>query len=354
MATGASAPSTAAFAGKKNASGKYTVTLIPGDGIGPEISDAVKNIYTAASVPIEWEEVSVTPVLKAGKTVIPDVAITSIKKNTVALKGPLATPIGKGHVSLNLTLRRTFNLFANVRPCVSIQGYKTPYDDVNTVLIRENTEGEYSGIEHEIVDGVVQSIKLITWDASERVARYAFQYAQAQGRARVTAVHKANIMRMSDGMFLTACREVAKEFPGISYDEDLLDRVCLHITQNPRPFSDRVMVMPNLYGDILSDMCAGLIGGLGLTPSGNIGKDASIFEAVHGSAPDIEGKGLANPTALLLSSLMMLRHMNLSEHAAKIEKAALGTIAEGKTITGDLGGKASTKQFTDAIIAKLR
>jgi isocitrate dehydrogenase (NAD+) len=241
-----------------------------------------------------------------------------------------------------------------VRPCVSIQGFKTPYDDVNTVLIRENTEGEYSGIEHEIVDGVVQSIKLITWDASERVARYAFQYAQAQGRNRVTAVHKANIMRMSDGMFLTACREVAKEFPNISYDEDLLDRVCLRVVQNPRPFSDRVMVMPNLYGDILSDMCAGLIGGLGLTPSGNIGKDASIFEAVHGSAPDIEGKGLANPTALLLSSLMMLRHMGLNEHAVKIEKAALGTIAEGKMITGDLGGKASTKQFTDAIIAKLR
>jgi len=329
------------------------VTLIPGDGIGPEISDAVKSIYAAAQVPIEWEEVSVTPVLKGGKTVIPDSAITSVKKNTVALKGPLATPIGKGHVSLNLTLRRTFNLFANVRPCVSIKGYKTPYDDVNTVLIRENTEGEYSGIEHEIVDGVVQSIKLITWDASERVARYAFHYAQANNRDRVTAVHKANIMKMSDGMFLSACRQVAREFPNIAYDEDLLDRVCLQVCQNPRPYADRVMVMPNLYGDILSDMCAGLIGGLGLTPSGNIGRDASIFEAVHGSAPDIAGKGLANPTALLLSSLMMLRHMNLYDHAEKIEKAALGTIAEGKAITGDLGGKSSTKEFTDAIVKRL-
>nr|GAT59474.1 cell wall biogenesis protein phosphatase [Mycena chlorophos] len=355
----ASAAPTAAFAGSKDSSGKYTVTLIPGDGIGPEISESIKDIYTAANVPIQWEEVSVTPILKGGKTVIPDAAINSVKKNTVALKGPLATPIGKGHVSLNLTLRRTFNLFANVRPCVSIKGFKTPYDDVNTVLIRENTEGEYSGIEHEIVDGVivdgvVQSIKLITWEASERVARYAFNYAETSGRKRVTAVHKANIMKMSDGMFLSACREVSKEFPGIAYDEDLLDRVCLQVVQNPAPFSDRVMVMPNLYGDILSDMCAGLIGGLGLTPSGNIGRDASIFEAVHGSAPDIAGKGLANPTALLLSSLMMLRHMNLFEHADKIERAALSTIAEGRTITGDLGGRASTKEYTEAIIQKLQ
>lgn len=350
----ASAAPTAAFQGKKGSNGKYTVTLIPGDGIGPEISQSIKDIYTAAQVPIQWEEVSVTPVLKGGRTVIPETAIQSVKRNTVALKGPLATPIGKGHVSLNLTLRRTFNLFANVRPCVSIKGFKTPYDNVDTVLIRENTEGEYSGIEHEIVDGVVQSIKLITWDASERVARYAFHYAQSSGRNRVTAVHKANIMKMSDGMFLSACREVSKEFPDVKYDEDLLDRVCLQVVTNPKPFSDRVMVMPNLYGDILSDMCAGLIGGLGLTPSGNIGRDASIFEAVHGSAPDIAGKGLANPTALLLSSLMMLRHMNLYEHADIIEKAALSTIAEGKTITGDLGGKATTSEYTSAIIAKLR
>ncbi|TEB35697.1 hypothetical protein FA13DRAFT_1728546 [Coprinellus micaceus] len=349
----ASAAPTAAFAGQKGTNGKYTVTLIPGDGIGPEISQSIKDVYTAANVPIQWEEVDVTPILKAGKTVIPDEAITSVKKNTVALKGPLATPIGKGHVSLNLTLRRTFNLFANVRPCASIKGFKTPYDDVNTVLIRENTEGEYSGIEHEVVDGVVQSIKLITWDASERVARYAFNYAQTSGRKRVTAVHKANIMKMSDGMFLAACREVSKDFPDVAYDEDLLDRVCLNIVTNPKPYSDRVMVMPNLYGDILSDMCAGLIGGLGLTPSGNIGRDASIFEAVHGSAPDIAGKGLANPTALLLSSMMMLRHMRLNEYADKIESAALSTIAEGKTITGDLGGKASTKEYTDAIIQKI-
>ncbi|KAI6164910.1 hypothetical protein EDD17DRAFT_1558681 [Pisolithus thermaeus] len=336
----ATASPTAAFTGNRESNVSHLAT----SGIGPEISESVKKIYAAAEVPIEWEEVSVTPVLKGGKTVIPDAAINSIKKNTVALK----EQVGKGHVSLNLTLRRTFNLFANVRPCASIKGYKTPYDDVNTVLIRENTEENI-----RIVDGVVQSIKLITWDASERVARYAFHYAQASGRKRVTAVHKANIMKMSDGMFLSACRQVSKEFPDVAYDEDLLDRVCLQVVQNPLPFSNRVMVMPNLYGDILSDMCAGLIGGLGLTPSGNIGRDASIFEAVHGSAPDIAGKGLANPTALLLSSLMMLRHMSLNEYAAKVEKATLDTIAEGKSITGDLGGKATTKEYTTAIIDRL-
>nr|ODO01248.1 isocitrate dehydrogenase, NAD-dependent [Cryptococcus depauperatus CBS 7855] len=340
-----SAKPTSAFSAEKGPNGNYTVTLIPGDGIGPEIADSVKQIFAAAKTPIQWEEVDVTPILKDGKTVIPDEAIKSIEKNTVALKGPLATPIGKGHVSLNLTLRRTFSLFANVRPCVSIQGYKTAYDNVNTVLIRENTEGEYSGIEHEIVDGVVQSIKLITREASERVARYAFHYASENGRHKVTAVHKANIMKMSDGMFLTACRDVAKEYPNIQYDEDLLDRY---------PFDRLLLCLINdRYGDILSDLSAGLIGGLGLTPSGNIGKNASIFEAVHGSAPDIAGKGLANPTALLLSSLMMLRHMGLFKFADKIEKAALSTIAEGKAITRDLGGKAGTKEYTEAILSKL-
>lgn len=295
---------TSAYAKEKQANGKYLVTLVPGDGIGPEVSNSVKEIYRAANVPIDWEEVNVTPLIRNGKQIIPDESVASIKKNTIALKGPLATPIGKGHVSLNLTLRRTFNLFANVRPCRSIKGFKTAYDDVDTVLIRENTEGEYSGIEHEVVDGVVQSIKLITLEASERVARYAFHHAEQNGRNKVTAVHKAPIMKMSDGMFLHACRQVAKEYPHIAYDEDLLDRACLRIVQDPAPYADRVMVMPNLYGDILSDMCAGLIGGLGLTPSGNIGRDASMFEAVHGTAPMIAGQDKANPTALLLSSIM--------------------------------------------------
>ncbi|WFD30128.1 isocitrate dehydrogenase (NAD(+)) [Malassezia sp. CBS 17886] len=353
LATAHGPAPTSAYAKQLDPDGKYAVTLFPGDGIGTEVSSAVQAIYEAAGAPIKWEVADVTPTINAaGKQVIPEETIKSVRKNTVALKGPLATPIGKGHVSLNLTLRRTFNLFANVRPCLSVKGVKTPYDDVDVVIIRENTEGEYSGIEHEIVDGVVQSIKLITYEASERVARYAFYHAQQNNRSCVTAVHKAPIMRMSDGMFLTACRNVAKEFPDIAYDEDLLDRACLRIVQNPAPYSDRVMVMPNLYGDILSDMCAGLIGGLGLTPSGNIGNDASIFEAVHGSAPDIAGKDMANPTALLLSSIMMLRHMHLSEYASQIEKAVFSTIAAGER-TRDLGGSLGTKAFTDQIISRL-
>lgn len=250
------------------------------------------DIFRAASIPIEWEDCDVTPILKDGRTAIPDKAIESIRKNTVALKGPLATPIGKGHVSLNLTLRRTFNLYANVRPCRSIQGYKTPYDNVDTVLIRENTEGEYSGIEHVVVPGVVQSIKLITRDASERVIRFAFQYARDINKKKVTAVHKAAIMKMSDGLFLSTAREVAKDYPDIEFTTEVLDNTCLRLVTDPSPYADRVTVMPNLYGDIISDLCAGLIGGLGLTPSGNVGNDASIFEAVHGSAPDIAGKGI--------------------------------------------------------------
>ncbi|RAR13368.1 isocitrate dehydrogenase subunit 2 mitochondrial precursor [Stemphylium lycopersici] len=345
----------AKFKGTKGSDGKYSVTLIEGDGIGPEIAQSVKDIYSAANVPIKWESVDVTPRLNEdGKTVIPDESIASVKKNLVALKGPLATPIGKGHVSLNLTLRRTFNLFANVRPCRSIAGYKTPYDDVDTVLIRENTEGEYSGIEHIVVDGVVQSIKLITREASERVLRYAFQHARDIGRKKVRAVHKATIMKMSDGLFLSTAREIAKEFPDIEFDAELLDNTCLKMVTDPVPYNDKVLVMPNLYGDILSDMCAGLIGGLGLTPSGNIGDNCSIFEAVHGSAPDIAGKQLANPTALLLSSIMMLRHMGLTTEASNIEQAIFKVLAEGKTITGDLGGKSKTFEYADAVIKALK
>ncbi|KAL9114495.1 MAG: hypothetical protein Q9227_001576 [Pyrenula ochraceoflavens] len=343
----------AKFKGKKDSDGLFTVTLIEGDGIGPEISQSVKDIFAAAKAPIKWEPVDVTPQLKEGKTVIPPEAIESVTRNFVALKGPLATPVGKGHVSLNLTLRRTFNLFANVRPCRSIAGYKTPYDNVDTVLIRENTEGEYSGIEHVVVDGVVQSIKLITRQASERVLRFAFQYAEEVGKRKVRAVHKATIMKMSDGLFLGTARELSKEFPNIEFDAELLDNTCLKMVTDPTPYADKVLVMPNLYGDILSDMCAGLIGGLGLTPSGNIGDECSIFEAVHGSAPDIAGKGLANPTALLLSSIMMLQHMGLHDYAGRIQQAIFDTLAEGKTLTGDLGGKAKTAEYADAIMRRL-
>ncbi|RSL52560.1 Isocitrate dehydrogenase [NAD] subunit 2, mitochondrial [Fusarium duplospermum] len=343
----------AKYNGTKDANGNFLVSLIEGDGIGPEISQSVKDIFAAAKTPIAWEPVDVTPIIKDGKTAIPQDAIDNIEKNKVALKGPLATPVGKGHVSLNLTLRRTFNLFANLRPCRSVAGYETPYDNVDTVLIRENTEGEYSGIEHVVVDGVVQSIKLITREASERVLRFAFQHAESIGRKKVRVVHKATIMKLSDGLFLKVAQEVAKDFPGIEFDAELLDNSCLKMVTDPTPYNDKVLVMPNLYGDILSDMCAGLIGGLGLTPSGNIGDECSIFEAVHGSAPDIAGKGLANPTALLLSSIMMLRHMGLTEHASRIETAIFDTLAEGKALTGDLGGKAKTHEYAQAIISRL-
>merc|ERR1719415_231564 len=331
---------------------KSTVTLIPGDGIGPEIATAVERIFEAADAPIDWEPVDVAPVKQADGTMgIPRAAIDSVNKNKVGLKSPLMTPVGKGFRSLNLALRKEFSLYANVRPCRSLEGYKTLYDNVDVVTIRENTEGEYSGIEHEIVNGVVQSIKLITETASSRVANFAFEYAKAQGRKKVTAVHKANIMRMSDGLFIKCCREAAEAHPEIKFEEKYLDTVCLNMVQDPTMYD--VLVMPNLYGDIISDLCAGLIGGLGLTPSGNVGIDGAIFEAVHGTAPDIAGQDKANPTALLLSSVMMLHHMNLSSYADRILSATMETIKEGQCLTGDLGGRAKCSEFTDAIIRKL-
>ncbi|AOA61997.1 NAD(+)-dependent isocitrate dehydrogenase subunit [Komagataella phaffii CBS 7435] len=348
------ATNVAQFLGQKNSNGKYTVSFIEGDGIGVEISDAVKQIYSAADVPIEWESCDVTPLFINGKTTLPQQAVDSINKNLVALKGPLATPVGKGHQSLNLTLRRTFNLFANVRPCKSIQGYKTPYENVDTVLIRENTEGEYSGIEHTIVPGVVQSIKLITKVASERCIRYAFEYARSVGRKEVLVVHKASIMKLSDGLFVKTAEELASEYPEIKLSFELLDNTSLKLCTDPSDYKSLVMVMPNLYGDIMSDLSSGLIGGLGLTPSGNMGDKVSIFEAVHGSAPDIAGKNLANPTALLLSSCMMLRHMSLNSYADKIENSVLKTIASGpEHRTKDLKGTSSTSNFTEQVIKNL-
>ncbi|XP_059227365.1 isocitrate dehydrogenase [NAD] subunit alpha, mitochondrial isoform X2 [Mustela nigripes] len=325
-----------------------------GDGIGPEISAAVMKIFDAAKAPIQWEERNVTAIQgPGGKWMIPPEARESMDKNKMGLKGPLKTPIAAGHPSMNLLLRKTFDLYANVRPCVSIEGYKTPYTDVNIVTIRENTEGEYSGIEHVIVDGVVQSIKLITEEASRRIAEFAFEYARNNHRSNVTAVHKANIMRMSDGLFLQKCREVAENCKDIKFNEMYLDTVCLNMVQDPSQFD--VLVMPNLYGDILSDLCAGLIGGLGVTPSGNIGANGvAIFESVHGTAPDIAGKDMANPTALLLSAVMMLRHMGLFDHAARVETACFATIKDGKSLTKDLGGNAKCSDFTDEICRRVR
>lgn len=329
------------------------VTMIPGDGIGPEISVAVKQIFSAAGVPIDWEDVDVTPVKGPdGLFRLPPKIFESMAKTKVGLKGPLATPIGKGHQSLNLALRKAFSLYANVRPCKSIEGYETPYKNVDIVTIRENTEGEYSGIEHVIVDGVVQSIKLITETASMRVAEYAFKYARDNKRSTVTAVHKANIMRMSDGLFLKCCRDVAAKNKDIKFSEMYLDTVCLNLVQDPGNFD--VLVMPNLYGDILSDLCAGLIGGLGVTPSGNIGEAGALFESVHGTAPDIAGQNKANPTALLLSAVMMLRYMELTSYADRIEDAAFSVIREGQHLTGDLGGKSTCTAFTDEICRKVQ
>lgn len=329
------------------------VVLIPGDGIGPEISKAVQEIFEAAKTPIEWDPVDVTPVKgRDGLFRIPARCIELMHKNKVGLKGPLETPIGKGHRSLNLAVRKEFNLYANVRPCRSLDGHKTLYDNVDVVTIRENTEGEYSGIEHEIVPGVVQSIKLITEDASRRVAKYAFEYARQNSRKVVTAVHKANIMRMSDGLFLHICREQAAKYPDIKFKEAYLDTVCLNMVQDPTQFD--VLVMPNLYGDILSDLCAGLVGGLGVTPSGNIGEDAAVFESVHGTAPDIAGQDKANPTALLLSAVMMLRYMNLNSYATKIERAVFDAIADGRAKTGDLGGSGTCSSFTADVCARIR
>ncbi|XP_047506571.1 probable isocitrate dehydrogenase [NAD] subunit alpha, mitochondrial isoform X1 [Pieris napi] len=332
--------------------GVRKVTLIPGHGIGPEITVAVQKIFEAAKVPIEWDEVDVTAVRGPdGKFGIPQRAIDSVNENKIGLKGPLMTPVGKGYRSLNLALRKEFDLYANVRPCKSLDGIKTLYDNVDVVTIRENTEGEYSGIEHEIVDGVVQSIKLITEEASKRVAEFAFQFAKDNKRKKVTAVHKANIMRMSDGLFLRCCREMATKYPDIKFEERYLDTVCLNMVQDPSKFD--VLVMPNLYGDIMSDMCSGLVGGLGLTPSGNIGKNGALFESVHGTAPAIAGQDKANPTALLLSGVMMLRYMRLLEQADKIENACFTVLKEGRVLTEDLGGNSTCSAFTQEIIKNL-
>ncbi|KAJ8620853.1 hypothetical protein MRB53_029382 [Persea americana] len=328
-------------------------TLFPGDGIGPEIAESVKQVFNAAEVPIEWEEHYVGDKVdpRTGSFLTWE-SLESVRRNGVGLKGPMATPVGKGHRSLNLTLRKELGLYSNVRPCYSLPGYKTRYDDVNLVTIRENTEGEYSGLEHQVVRGVVESLKVITRHASLRVAEYAFHYAKAHGRQRVSAIHKANIMRKTDGLFLKCCREVAEKYPEIQYEEVIIDNCMMMLVKNPTLFD--VLVMPNLYGDIISDLCAGLIGGLGLTPSCNIGEGGiALAEAVHGSAPDIAGKNLANPTALLLSAVMMLRHLELYDKGDRIQNAILKTIAEGKYRTGDLGGTSTTTEFTKAICDNL-
>ena len=332
---------------------KYTVSLFPGDGIGPEISKAVQDIFEAAEVPIKWEQHHVSSIgKKPGEKLISDEALDSVRRNGYGLKGPIATPVGKGHRSLNLTLRKELGLYTNVRPCISVPGVKTLYNNVNVVTVRENTEGEYSGLEHVVVPGVVESLKIITRAASLRVAEYAFAYAANNNRKLVTAVHKASVMKESDGLFIECTREVASRYTGIEYEELLIDNAASFLVANPARLD--VMVMPNLYGDIISDLCAGLIGGLGLTPSGNMGAGCMLAEAVHGTAPDIAGKNKANPTALLFSALMMLREMKLHDQADLIESSVHKVLTEGTYRTGDIGGTATTTQYTNAIISKIK
>src|SRR5215470_713596 len=330
----------------------HRVTLIPGDGIGPEVSAAVLRVIEAAGVQIDWERFIVGGHAQdlAGSS-LPDEVIESVRRNRIALKGPVATPVGGGFESVNVRLRKILDLYANLRPVRNLPGVPSRFGEVDLIIVRENTEGLYSGLEHEVVPGVVESLKIMTEKASTRIAVFAFEHARKHKRKKVTAVHKANIMKKSDGLFLQCFRRVALDYPDIERDEKIVDNTCMQLVMNPYQFD--VLLMENLYGDIVSDLAAGLVGGLGVVPSGNIGKECALFEAVHGTAPDIAGKNLANPTALLLSAIMMLHHINERDAATRIEAAVNRVIQARKTVTRDLGGTASTNEFADAIIAVL-
>src|SRR3954470_11394195 len=326
-----------------------TVSVIPGDGIGPEVMAAAVRVLEALKLPFRFEECQAgNEVVNRLGTNLPRETIESVLRNRVALKGPTETKVGVGLPSANVGLRKSLDLYASLRPVKSVPSVKTRYENIDLVVVRENTEDLYSGLEHIVVPGVVESLKIITDRASTRIARFAFDYAQQNGRKKITAVHKANIMKLSDGLFLDCCRRVAREHPGITYEEVIVDNLCMQLVLNPKRFD--VMVMENLYGDIVSDLCAGLVGGLGMVPGANVGENCAVFEAVHGTAPDIAGKGIANPTALLLSSVMMLDHLALPELARRLERGVLKVYADEKVRTSDLGGKATTKDFTQAVI----
>ncbi|MCA1566846.1 MAG: isocitrate dehydrogenase (NAD(+)) [Acidobacteria bacterium] len=329
---------------------KHTITLIPGDGIGPEVTAAVVRIIEAAGVEVAWEThyAGAQALEKFGETLPADL-LESIQRNKVALKGPITTPVGKGFTSVNVGLRKALDLYANLRPVRALPNVPSRYPELDLVVVRENTEDLYSGIEHVVVPGVVESIKIITEKASTRIAKYAFEYARREGRKKVTAVHKANIMKLSDGLFLDCFRNVAKDYPEIEADDKIVDNACMQLVMRPEQFD--IMLLENLYGDIVSDLCAGLIGGLGLVPGANIGERGAVFEAVHGSAPDIAGQGIANPTALLQSGLLMLRHLGERDAAQKIEGAMLKVFSEGNVRTRDIGGHAGTMEFAEAIMA---
>lgn len=332
----------------------YKVTLLPGDGIGPEVMRAVVRILEATGVQWEWEEFQVgADAFEKTREYVPREAYASIERNKVALKGPVTTPIGGGFASINVTLRKRYDLYANFRPIRNLPGIPTRYPGVDLAIVRENTEGEYVGIEHEVVPGVVESLKIITEKSSLRIAEFAFEHAKTFKRKKVHAIHKANIMKMSDGLFLKCCREVAKRYPEITYAEHIIDNTCMQLVTNPYQYD--VLVLPNLYGDIVSDLCAAFVGGLGLVPGANLGKDCAIFEAVHGSAPDIAGKNVANPTALLQSAVLMLHHLKENDAANKVMEAMEFVYRKRKDkLTRDVSGPATTSEFADAVIQTLK
>jgi isocitrate dehydrogenase (NAD+) len=328
------------------------VTLIPGDGIGPEVTEAVVRIFKVAQVDIEWErhDAGVTAFKREGQS-LPGALLESIRRNRVGLKGPVTTPIAEGFTSVNVGLRKALDLYANLRPVRNLAGVESRFSDVDLVIVRENTEDLYAGLEHQIVPGVVESLKIITEKASTRISQFAFEHARRGGRKRVTAIHKANIMKLSDGLFLESTRKVARDYTDITYDERIVDAACMQLVMRPEKFD--VLLLPNLYGDIVSDLCAGLVGGLGVVPGANIGLDAAVFEAVHGSAPDIADKNLANPSALLLSGLMLLDYIGHAKEAIRIRAALDRVLGMGQIRTRDLGGTATTTEFTEAICREI-
>jgi isocitrate dehydrogenase (NAD+) len=330
----------------------HKVTLIPGDGIGPEVTQAVVRILEATGVKFAWERFAAgAEAFEIYHEYLPAALIDSIERTHVALKGPVTTPIGGGFKSINVTLRKKFELFANFRPIKNLPGLETKWPGLDLIVVRENTEGEYVGLEHEVVPGVVEAIKVITEKGSTRVSKFAFEFARKHGRKKIHCIHKANIMKLSDGLFLRCAREVAEGFPEVQYFEHIIDNTCMQLVMNPHQYD--MLLLENLYGDIVSDLCAGLVGGLGLVPGANLGTDCAIFEAVHGSAPDIAGKDLANPTALLQSAILMLRHLDEFAAADRVQKAMETVYTEHKTLTRDVGGRAGTAQFTDAILAAM-
>ena len=330
----------------------HKITLIPGDGIGHEVTQAVVRILESTGVRFEWESYAAgAEAYEKYKEYLPKELLESIERNRVGLKGPVTTPIGEGFSSINVALRKKFELFANFRPICNLPGIPTRYPGVDLIIVRENTEGEYSGIEHEVVPGVVESLKIITEKASTRIARFAFEYARREKRKKIFAIHKANIMKMTDGLFLRCARNISKEYPEITYGEHIVDNTCMQLVMNPYQYD--VLLLENLYGDIISDLCAAFVGGLGLVPGANLGHECAIFEAVHGSAPDIAGKNIANPTAMLQSAVLMLRHLGEREAADRVHEALENVYRKKENLTRDVGGTASTTEFAEAVIAAM-